>query len=152
LERRVIGGINKMISFITNVAPILLGFLMKLSAIKSQQASEAHKMMLEAMSVKSGIMGKARAQSNRESPMAALNRRVLIFVILGMVAVYPLAGVFGVDTTIPVIKKGASFLGIFNFSDTVEMVKVEGLFKFDEIFSWCTLIVEFYFGAQLAKN
>ena len=62
-----------MISFIANVAPILLGFLMKLSAIKSQQASEAHKMMLEAMSVKSGIMGKARAQSNRESPMAALN-------------------------------------------------------------------------------
>jgi hypothetical protein len=141
-----------MISFIANVAPILLGFLMKLSAIKSQQASDAHRMMLEAMKAKSGIMSKARSQSNRESPMAALNRRVLIFVILGLVALYPLAGFFGVDTTIPIVKEGFSFLGIFKFSDTIEMVKVKGLFKFDEIFSWCTLIVEFYFGAQLAKN
>jgi hypothetical protein len=24
--------------------------------------------------------------------------------------------------------------------------------KFDEIFSWATMIVEFYFGAQLAKG
>jgi len=140
-----------MISFIANVAPILLGFLMKLSAIKSQQASDAHKMMLEAMTVKSNIMSKARGQSNRESPMAALNRRVLIFVILGMVAVYPLAGLLGVDTTIPVVKEGFSFLGLFKASDTIEMVKVEGLYKFDEIFSWCSLIVEFYFGSQIAK-
>jgi|TARA_B110000977_G_scaffold194016_1_gene269920 hypothetical protein len=140
-----------MITFLANVGPILIGFLMKLSAIKSQQASDAHKMMLEAMAVKSDIMGKARLQSNRESPMAALNRRVLIFVILGLVAIYPIAGLLGVDTTIPVVREGFSFLGIFKASDTIEMVKVKGLFKFDEIFSWCTLIVEFYFGAQLAK-
>ena len=140
-----------MITFLANVGPILIGFLMKLSAIKSQQASDAHKMMLEAMAVKSDIMSKARLQSNRESPMAALNRRVLIFVILGLVAIYPIAGLLGVDTTIPVVREGFSFLGIFKASDTIEMVKVKGLFKFDEIFSWCTLIVEFYFGAQLAK-
>jgi hypothetical protein len=141
-----------MITLLTNVIPILLGFITKLFAIRSQQASEAHKMMIEAMAVKSGRIDKARTQSNKESPMAAFNRRVLIFVILGMVAVYPLAGLFGVDTTIPIIKEGMSFLGLFSLSDTVEMVQVKGLFKFDEIFTWCTLIVEFYFGSQLAKG
>jgi len=25
------------------------------------------------------------------------------------------------------------------------------LYKFDEIFQWATLIIEFYFGGQLAK-
>jgi len=29
---------------------------------------------------------------------------------------------------------------------------VSGLVKYDEIFSWASMIIEFYFGAQLAKG
>jgi hypothetical protein len=34
----------------------------------------------------------------------------------------------------------------------VEYKSVEGLLKLDEIFKWATMIIEFYFGAQLAKG
>jgi len=34
----------------------------------------------------------------------------------------------------------------------VEYATVEGLLKMDEIFKWATMIIEFYFGAQLAKG
>jgi hypothetical protein len=34
----------------------------------------------------------------------------------------------------------------------VEYITVEGMLKFDEIFQWATMIIEFYFGAQLAKG
>ena len=69
-----------------------------------------------------------------------------------LVALYPLSAVFlDVETVVPVLHKGASFLGIQLTEDTTEFVTVHGLIKFEEIFQWCTLIVEFYVGSQAAK-
>ena len=48
--------------------------------------------------------------------------------------------------------KGASILGFQLTPDTIEYATVEGLLKMDEIFRWATMIIEFYFGAQLAKG
>jgi hypothetical protein len=59
---------------------------------------------------------------------------------------------FDVPTVIPTIVEGASFLGIQLTPDVVEYATVEGLLKMDEIFKWATMIIEFYFGAQLAKG
>ena len=53
---------------------------------------------------------------------------------------------------IPHIVKGFSFLGFQFTPDVVEYATVEGLLKMDEIFRWATMIIEFYFGAQLAKG
>jgi hypothetical protein len=43
-------------------------------------------------------------------------------------------------------------LGIQLTPDVVEYATVDGLLKMDEIFGWATMIIEFYFGAQLAKG
>ena len=89
-----------MLSILQHLVPIALGFFAKLVAIKSQQAHDQNQLMLKALAAKSGEIQKAREQSNKESPMAAWNRRILMFVILALVAIYPLAGIFGVDTVI----------------------------------------------------
>jgi hypothetical protein len=54
--------------------------------------------------------------------------------------------------TIQTVIKGFSFFGLQLTPDKVEYVVVEGMLKFDEIFKWATMIIEFYFGAQLAKG
>jgi len=140
-----------MTGIITHIIPIALGFFAKLVAIRSKQAHEQQSLMLQAMSVKEVQIDKARESANKESGMAAWNRRFLIIVILALVAIYPLAGVFNIETVIPVIHKGWSFLGLFTVGDTTTFETVKGLYKFDEIFQWATLIIEFYFGGQLAK-
>ena len=66
---------------LTHLIPIALGFFAKLVAIKSQQAHDQQKLMLEALAAKSEQINLAREQSNVEGPMAAWNRRILMFVI-----------------------------------------------------------------------
>lgn len=136
---------------ITHLVPIALGFIAKLMAIKSQQAHDQQKLMLETLAAKSGEIDKARDYAIKESPFAAWNRRILILVILGLVAIYPLAGVFGVDTVVKTTSEGVSILGLFSFGGGESFHTIKGLYKFDEIFAWATMIVEFYFGGQLAK-
>ena len=142
-----------MIALLTNVAPILLGFVAKLFALKSQAASDNQKLMIQSLQVRNDAINQARDRADKESPMAAWNRRVIIFVILGLVIFTQVAPVWlDVPTVIPTIVKGASFLGFQFTPDTIEYVTVEGMLKLDEIFGWATMIIEFYFGAQLAKG
>jgi hypothetical protein len=142
-----------MISLLTNVLPILGGFLMKLLAIRSQQAADNTKQMMDVFAARSQSLESAREQSNKESPMAALNRRVIIFVILALVVFTQTAPVFfNVPTVIPTIIEGFSFLGFEVTPDRVEYITVQGMLKLTEVFEWATLIIEFYFGAQLAKG
>jgi hypothetical protein len=142
-----------MMTILQHIIPIALGFFAKLLAIKSQQAHDQHKLMLEVLAAKEGALEKAREQSNNESPMAAWNRRILMLIILALVAVYPIAGLIGVDTVVEVKEEPTSFLfGLFEFGGGSTFQTVKGLFKFEEIFQWATMIVEFYFGGQLAKG
>ena len=142
-----------MIGFLTNIAPIILGFVAKLFALKSQAASENQKLMIQSLQVRNDSINMARDRADKESPMAAMNRRVIIFVILGLVIFTQVGPVyFDVPTVIPNIVKGFSFLGFQFTPDVVEYATVEGLLKMDEIFRWATMIIEFYFGAQLAKG
>jgi hypothetical protein len=136
---------------LTHLIPIALGFIAKLTAIKSAQAHETQKMMMAQFTAKTEQIDKAREQSMQESPFAAWNRRILILVILALVAVYPLAGVFGVDTVVKSTSNGVNFLGLFSVGGGDTFTTIKGLYKFDEIFQWATMIVEFYFGGQLAK-
>ena len=141
-----------MISLLTHLIPIGLGFFAKLTAIKSKQAHDEQKLMLQALAAKSIQIDKARENANKESSMAAWNRRFLIVIILALVAIYPLAGIFGIETIIPVTTEGFSFLGLFEIGGGTTLETVTGLYKFDEIFQWATIIIEFYFGGQLAKS
>jgi len=142
-----------MIAFLTNIAPIILGFVAKLFALKSQAAAENQKLMIQSLQVRNDSINMARDRADKESPMAAMNRRVIIFVILGLVIFTQVAPIyFDVPTVIPTIVEGFSFLGIQLTPDVVEYATVDGLLKMDEIFGWATMIIEFYFGAQLAKG
>ena len=142
-----------MIGFLTNVAPIMLGFIGKLFALKSQAAAENQKLMIQSLQVRNDSINQARDRADKESPMAAMNRRIIILVILALVIFTQVAPVFwDVPTVIPTIIEGASILGFQLTPDVVEYVTVEGMLKFDEIFRWATMIIEFYFGAQLAKG
>jgi len=136
---------------LTHLIPIALGFIAKLTAIKSAQAHETQKMMMAQFTARTIQIDKAREQSMQESPFAAWNRRILILVILALVAVYPLAGVFGVDTVVKSTSEGFNILGLFSIGGGETFTTLKGLYKFDEIFQWATMIVEFYFGGQLAK-
>jgi len=142
-----------MIGLLTNVAPILLGFIAKLFALKSQAAAENQKLMIQSLQVRNDSINQARDRADKESPMAAWNRRIIILVILGLVIFTQVGPVyFDVPTVIPTIIKGSSILGFQLTPDVIEYVTVEGMLKFDEIFKWATMIIEFYFGAQLAKG
>jgi hypothetical protein len=142
-----------MMSLFTNILPILLGFVAKLFALKSQAASENQKLMIQSLNARNTSINQARDRADKESPMAAWNRRFIIIVILGLIIFTQIAPVwFDVPTVIPTVVKGFSFLGFQLTPDVVEYVTVEGMLKFDEIFKWATMIIEFYFGAQLAKG
>ena len=142
-----------MMALFTSIAPILLGFIAKLIALKSQAASEQQKLMIQSLQVRNDSINQARDRADKESPMAAWNRRIIILVILGLVIFTQVAPVWlDVPTVVPTIVKGFSFLGLQLTPDVVEYVTVEGMLKFDEIFRWATMIIEFYFGAQLAKG
>ena len=142
-----------MFSLLTNIAPILGGFLMKLFALNQQAKAEQQSQMLDALAARSQAVDAARIAANKESPMAALNRRLIIWVMLALITVYVLAPIiFDLPTAIPIVTEGISFLGFDITSDTVEYTMVRGLVKYDEIFGWTSLIVEMYFGASLAKG
>ena len=142
-----------MMALFTSIAPILLGFIAKLIALKSQAASEQQKLMIQSLQVRNDSINQARDRADKESQMAAWNRRIIILVILGLVIFTQVGPVyFDVPTVIPTVIKGASFLGLQLTPDKIEYVIVEGMLKFDEIFKWATMIIEFYFGAQLAKG
>jgi hypothetical protein len=109
--------------------------------------------MIQSLQVRNDAINQARDRADKESPMAAWNRRIIILVILGLVIFTQVGPVyFDVPTVIPTIVKGASILGFQLTPDVIEYVTVEGMLKFDEIFQWATMIIEFYFGAQLAKG
>ena len=142
-----------MIALLTNVLPIALGFFAKLLAIKSQASSDLQKLQLEALVARSQVIDKARENERLESPMSALNRRVIIFVILGLVVFTQVAPVlWNVETVVPTVREGFSLLGIQITADEIEYVTVKGMLKLDEVFSWATMIVEMYFGSQIAKG
>ena len=144
-----------MIAFLTNVAPIMLGFIGKLFALKSQAAAENQKLMVQSLQVRNDSINMARDRADKESPMAALNRRVIIFVILALIIFTQVAPVwFDVPTVIPTIIEGTKILGFQLTPDVVEYVTIQAgsVLKMDEIFGWATMIIEFYFGAQLAKG
>jgi hypothetical protein len=144
-----------MMALFTNVAPIALGFVAKLFAMKQHAASENQKLMMEQFAAKDKSINDARQMAKNESPMAAMNRRVIILVILGLIIFTQIAPpLLNLPTVIPTTIEGFNFFGIQFVPEVVEYVTIEAgsVIKFEELFAWASLIIEFYFGAQLAKK
>ncbi len=142
-----------MMTLFTNILPIVAGFAMKVFAMNLQAKNEQHTQMLDAFAARSNSIQEARVAEAKESPWSALNRRVIIFVILGLVIFTQVAPVFlDVPTVIPTVIEGFSFLGFEITPDKVEYVTVKGMLKLTEVFEWATLIIELYFGSTIAKG
>jgi len=132
---------------------MLFGYVAKLVAIKSKASQDSLNLAIMANNSNNDVIAQAREQSNKESPYAAFNRRVIFFTILMLVVFYVLAPVFlDVPTAVPIVHEGISFLGFDITADVIEYQMVSGLVKYNEIFSWCAMILEFYVGSQVAKG
>jgi len=142
-----------MMSLLVEAAPILFGYIAKLIAIKSKASSDMQKLQIQALNANAAQINAARDQSNKESPMAALTRRIVVFCLLGFVGFYLIAGAFlDVPTIVPIIHKATTFLGIFEITpERIEYLSVNGLLKHVEIFEAFMLMIKFWFGGQLGK-
>jgi hypothetical protein len=144
-----------MIGLLTNIAPIALGFVAKLFALKQHAATENQKLMMEQFAAKDKSINDARQMARNESPMAAMNRRVIILVILALIIFTQIAPpLLNLPTVIPTTIEGFNFFGIQFVPEVVEYVTIQAgaVVKFDEVFQWAAMIIEFYFGSQLAKK
>jgi hypothetical protein len=142
-----------MLTVLTNVIPILLGFFAKLLALRSQSSTENQKLMLTAFTARNEDLNNVRDRAEKESPAAAWNRRFIILSLIGLIIFLQVApALFDIQTVIPTVREGFSFLGFQLTPDKIEYITVTGLMKFTEVFEWVSLIVEMYFGAQLAKG
>ena len=101
-----------MISLLTSVAPIALGFVGKLFAMKQHANADQQKLMIGALQAQNNSINQARDMAAKESPFAAMNRRIIILVILGLLVAIQFAPVAGLDTVIPTVKEGFTILGI----------------------------------------
>ena len=142
-----------MITLLTNAIPVVLGFLAKLTAIKTQLAADNQKLMVEALMVKADAINQAREAQQKESPYSAFTRRVFIFVVLGMVVFMVVApALLDIQTVIPVVREGFSFLGIEITPDKTEFITVKGMLLLEEVRAVFVMIAEMFFGATLAKS
>ena len=141
-----------MIALLTGVAPIALGFFAKLFAMKQHANSEQQKLMIQAMQAQNNSINQAREMAAKESPFAAMNRRIIIIVILGLLVAIQFAPLAGLDTVIPTVKEGFSILGIKLTSDVTTYETVTGMVKNAEVYAFAEMIISFFFGAQLAKR
>jgi len=141
-----------MISLLTSIAPIALGFVGKLFAMKQHAAADQQKLMIGALQAQNNSINQARDMAAKESPFAAMNRRIIILVILGLLVAIQFAPVAGLDTVIPTVKEGFSILGIKLGADVTTYDTVSGMVKNPEIYAFAEMIISFFFGAQIAKR
>ena len=141
-----------MISLLTSIAPIALGFFGKLFAMKQHANQEQQKLMIQAMSAQNQSINMARDFAVKETKFSAMNRRILILSVLACLLVIQFAPLAGLDTVMPTIKEGFSVLGLKLTPDTTTYEVVSGMVKNAEIFSFAELILSFFFGAQLCKK
>lgn len=141
-----------MISLLTSVAPIALGFFAKLFAMKQHANAEQQKLMIQAMNAQNQSINMAREMAAKESPFAAMNRRIIILVILGILVTIQFAPLFGLDTVIPTVTEGFSILGMQLTPDTTTYEVVTGMVKHGEAYAFAEMIISFFFGSQLAKK
>tara|TARA_R110000823_G_scaffold287843_1_gene406092 strand:+ start:248 stop:673 length:426 start_codon:yes stop_codon:yes gene_type:complete len=141
-----------MISLLTSIAPIALGFFGKLFAMKQHANAEQQKLMIQAMSAQNQSINMARDYAVKETKFSAMNRRIVILVVLGCLVAIQFAPLAGIDTVMPTVKEGFSILGIKLIPDTVTYEVVSGMVKNSEIFAFSELLISFFFGSQLCKK
>ena len=142
-----------MFTLITNLIPIILGAITKLVAIRSQNASDQQKMMIEAMANRANITQEIRSS---DTPASAANRRALLWFLMAMVATVVVGGaIFSSPIYVEQVQKGLSLFGIIDIvPDSLEWIKLEAgsIVAFDEVFVWMSILIEFMLGASIVRR
>jgi len=141
-----------MISLLTSVAPIALGFVGKLFAMKQHANAEQQKLMIGALQAQNNSINQARDFAKNETKFSAMNRRILILVVLGLLVTIQFAPLAGLETVLPTVKEGFSILGLKLTPDTTTYETVTGMVKHPEVYAFAEMIISFFFGAQIAKK
>lgn len=137
------------VALVTEIIPIALGYFATSSANKDQAIRDNMAFAIEELANRHKSTDLARVFSKSESIAGQWFRRAIVLILLSFIMMYILMPIFGIDLIIATEIK-ESFLGLFT-SEHTEYETIKGLFKFEEIFSWVAIIIEFYFGGQLAK-
>lgn len=141
-----------MITILTELLPILTGFFTRMMAENMKMKSEQQKLLLQALGAREESVNSAREYALREPPSSAFTRRIISLTVIALIVVYVLAPViFDVQTVIPIVEQGVSFLGFELTGDKTTFVTVDGLVKYEEVFAWASLIIEFLVGVGAGK-
>ena len=141
-----------MISLLTSIAPIALGFVGKLFAMKQHANAEQQKLMIGALQAQNNSINQARDFAKNETKFSAMNRRILILVVLGLLVTIQFAPLAGLETVLPTVKEGFSVLGLKLTPDTTTYETVTALVNHPEVYAFAEMIISFFFGAQIAKR
>jgi len=140
-----------MIEMAGHLIPIALGFFAKLIALKAEDANQRQQMMIQALGAREGALASAREY---DTPMAALNRRTLIWFIM-VVLMMSVIGTAIFDIPVLVeqtVTEPSYFFGLIGGKTYTEWVELYGVVSFEEFRAWGTMIFEMLFGATLARR
>lgn len=140
-----------MFALLTNLIPLVLGFIGKMMSMRSQDKADEQKLILQALSAKNNVLESARKY---DTPASAGNRRAILWFLISVIFVFVVGyAVFDVPIYVEQITPSSSYLfGLFETKESVDWIKIEGIPAFDKVFGWMTMIIEFWFGAQVAKR
>lgn len=140
-----------MLAILQHSIPITLGFVGKLLALKAEDNKQRQEMMIKALAAQNQSIDVARKY---DTPAANASRRLLLWFLM-LAIMFSMVGyvVTGSPIYVEQVVKDPSFLfGLIGGGEHVEWVKIEGIPSFEELFIWMQVLVEFWFGATLARR
>lgn len=140
-----------MFSGLVHLIPILVGFFAKLVALKSQDARVREELLIKGLSARTAVVEKAR---EHQTPASNAARRVILFFLVFAISLSMLGYVlFDVPIFVEETVKSREYLfGLIGGTERTVWTKIEGIPSFEEIFTWMTILIEFWFGSQIAKR
>jgi len=140
-----------MIALLTNIVPIVLGFLAKTMALRAEDDARRQELAIAALAAKTNSVELARKY---DSPVANASRRMILWFLMFLISITVVGyAIFRVPIMVETIKKGSSLLfGLWQNPDTTEWVAVNGIVSHKEFLEWMSLIIEMYFGSTLARR
>ena len=140
-----------MISILTHIIPIALGFIAKLLALKAEDNKQRQEMMIKALSAQNQSLDMARKY---DTPVANASRRLLLWFLMAAIMLSMLGYVaFDAPIYVEQVVKDPSFLfGLIGGGEHIEWKEIRGIPSFQELFVWMQILIEFWFGATLARR
>jgi len=140
-----------MITLLSHILPIALGFIAKLTALKAEDNKQRQELMIKALAAQNQSFDSARKY---DTPASNASRRLLLWFLMFAISLSMLGyAVFDVPIYIEQVIKEPSYLfGLLGGGEHTEWIKIQGIPAFAELFQWMTVIIEMYFGATLARR